>query len=435
MLCYGGLVASRELKTDLPQALKRLDALRQLRQSHPDAIVFGFNTILRLGTTVTSGAKLEEHLLLRSYSQLLDRVERLGEAEARAELDAVGRKLDPAILSVYFDIRRRNHALNRAAIELVAEGALDYLVLAQEDAAPVGIHLPEQLALQGQIEEFRVDDRVVICSGADEMGLVLLARQLAGAFGRTPGLAVDYAAATGAEVIPEFESQPLRQMVGEHLAIAGAVPCPPGKADAILFIHTPIGFQPDIFEAPPAGRSPALALQADSVAERVKAAAEAGCLVGLADVAYCNGADPELVSALQRANALPGLSAFAAWNTAANTIGTALAQLCLTALPKQPELRAGQEFVLARFLDDYCYQSKVRRKALEHAQTLSADPFFLGPATDDLTRLIQGELSPLTHDFYAALLATEARRSPSELRISLPWQRLFEIEIGLGSSG
>ncbi len=435
MLCYGGLVASRELKTELAAARERLDALRQLRRFRPEVIIYAFNTIMRLGKTVTSAEKLEEHLLLRAYSQLLDRVERLGETEARTELETVDRKLDPSVLSEYFDTRRRNHALNRAAIELTAEGVLDYLVLAQEDAAPVGLHLPEQMALRGQLEEFRLEDKVALCSGADEIGLVLLARQLAGAFARQVSIAIDYAAASGAEVIPEFESQPLRHMVMDHLSIAGATPSAPGNADALLFVHTPINLQPDIFEAPPAGHAPALALQADSVAERVKAAATAGCLVGLADLAYCNGADPELIAALQRANAFPGLSTFAAWNTAANTVGTALAQLCLSALPNQPNRQAGREFVLARLLDDYCYQTVVRRKALEQAQNLGADPFFLGAATEELTHFIQTELSPLAHDFYAALPVTEVAYSPSELRISLPWQRLFEIELGPGSSG
>ena len=435
MLCYGGLVASRALKTDLPHALERLAALRHLRQSQPEAAIFGFNTIMRLGTTVTRAAELEDHLLLRAYSQLMDRVERLGDQEARAELAAVGEKLDPALLSDYLSVRRRNHTVNRAAIELLAEGVLDYLVLAQEDAAPIGIHIPEQMALRGQIEEFRLADRVSLCTGADEIGLVLLARQLVQAAGKPVSVSVDYAAAAGAEVIPEFEAQPLRQTVEDHISAAGVSTGAPGTADALLFVHTPIGAQLDIFEAPAAGHSPALALQADSVAERVKAAAEAGCLVGLADVAYCNGADPELISALQRANALAGLRAFAGWNTAANTTGTALTQLCLTAIAKEPNRRAAREFVLARFLDDYCYQSCVRRKVLEQAQAMGADPFHLGPVADELEPFIQAGLSPLAHGFYSALLGAGAGPPPPEVRASLPWRRLFEVEVEVVAPG
>jgi hypothetical protein len=435
MLCYGGLIASRAPGTELPAAVARLDALRELRHRRPDAVVFAFGTIMRLGETVTRTADLEEHLLLRAYSQLLDRVERLGETEARGQLEETQGRIDPGRLAEHMGVRRRNHAVNRAAVELVAEGVLDHLILAQEDAAPVGIHLPEQLALSAQIEEYRVGDRVAITCGADEMTMLLLARHVTAETGLTPGIAVDLAAESGGEVVPSFESQPLRDTILEHIHLSGARPATPADGDAVLFVHTPIGLQPDITEAPPPGQSPALALQAETVTDRVEAASSAGRLVGLADVAYCNGADPELIGALERRDALGRMTAFAGWNTAANTLGTVISQLCIMAAAPGARVdeAAVRRFLASRLVDDWGYQSSTRREAIQHATTIGADPFCLGESSAELEAFVNRQLEPLAHR-YLSLLIPDWTADAGSLRLSLPWGRLFEVEVGLGST-
>ncbi len=438
MLCFGGLVASRTPATELKEALRRLQALRALRDSHPDAAIFAFSVITRLGKTVASASDLDQHLLLRAYSQLLDRVERLGHTEARPELGLVEERLDSGELDTYLQVRRRNHAVNRAAVQLAGDGVLDFLVLAQEDAAPVGIHIPEQLALRDQIEEFRVGDRVAMTSGADEMGLILMARHVVASSENAVGIAVDYAAEPGAEVVPEFETEPLRGTVEGQVGLAGARLVPPLEASSILFVHTPIERQPDIAESPPPGRAPTLALQADSVAERLEAASAAGRLVGLADLAYCNGADPELVSALRRRNLIDRIQAFAAWNTTANTAGTVVSQLCLLgasrAASAQPETSVLRPVLATRFTDDYAYQSIVRWRASQRAQEIGANPYALGEASGDLERYVRSELEPLAHDFYSQFAGGASALEVPVLRISLPWHRLFEVEIEFGSS-
>ena len=431
MLCYGGLVASRSPEVELPTALARLAALRELRRRRADAVIFAFSTIMRLGTTVASTADLQEHLLLRSYCQLLDRAERLGEQAARGELEAARRQLDPDRLSEYLAVRRRNHAVNRAAVELVSEGVIDYLVLAQEDAAPVGIHLPEQLALRGQIDEFRVHDSVAVTCGADEMTMMLMARHMTAEAGLAPGIAADFAVGSGADVVPAFESESLRETLRSHLEIAGGRPETLTDCDAILFLHTPIGTQSDIAQAPPPGEAPSLAMQAESMVDRVEAASSAGRLFGLADVAYCNGADPELIAALERRQALPRLAAFAGWNTAANTLGTVISQLCaMTVCPRALRPEAAWRFLAARLIDDYGYQSRIRSKAASYAEQIGADPFRLGAAAPGLEGFISKELAPLAHRYVSQLFP--GRPAGDQVRVSLPWSRLFEIELEIG---
>ena len=432
MLCYGGLIASRSPAVGLEQAMGRLETLRHLRRERPDLAIFAFGLITRIGTTVAAADDLEVHELLRSYSQLLDRVERVGNQEEQAELEAVVQRLDPDVLAKYLAVRRRNHAINRATVRLVADGIVDYLVIAQEDAAPFGIHIPEQLVLRDEVEEFRVADRVAIHPGADEVALVLMVRQCL-ATERSVGITVDYATEAGADAVPQFENHSLRDSVASQIAAAGAHLAPPGEADAVLFVHTPLGQQGNITAAPPLGEAPSLALQAESVSERVQAASAAGRLVGLADVAYCNGCDPELIAALGRIGAARGLDAFAGWNTAGNTIGTVVAQLCLRAVSgvstDSPTPAASARFLACRFIDDYAYQSQVRQRAIAHAEGMGADPHALGTAWSESERYVSAELEPLAHVIYSDLLAERPDDSLGDVSASLPWRRLFEVEV------
>ena len=49
-------------------------------------------------------------------------------------------------------------------------------------------------------------------------------------------------------------------------------------------------------------------------------------IVTLADNAYANGGDPELISLLDQMDMLRRLHGYAGWNTSSNTIGTAIAE-------------------------------------------------------------------------------------------------------------
>jgi len=435
MLCFGGLVASRRPAAELDEAARRLHTLRAVRRDRPGCVLYAFSLITRLGTNVTSAADLEAHDLLRAYSQLVDRVERLGEEAAREELDAVAARLDPSVLASYLAVRRRNHAINRAAVQLVADGVVDYLILAQEDAAPLGMHIPEQLALRDQAAEFRVADRVSIHPGADEAGLILIARHCVKATGRPIRLAAEYAADEGAEVVPLFQNHSLRQTVETQMLAGGARPTATDDAEAILLVHTPSGHQTDIADAPPLGQAPLLAAQGNRLSERIRAAKAAGRAVGLADAAYCNGADPELIAALRRTGAARDLDAFAAWNTAANTVGTVVAHLCLQAAgdraPSRIEPAASRTFLASRLVDDYGYQSVARQRAIAHARQTGADPHALGPAWQDLEAYVNAELVPLSHSIYSDLLAAPDDGFGVEVGASLPWHRLFEVELEL----
>jgi hypothetical protein len=435
MLCYGGLVAGRASATRLTQARTRLRSLHALKERRPELIVYASASLMRLGGTVTSAETLRLHSDLVAYSMLYDRLHRLGDGSARAELDGVTARLDADALQEYLAVRLRNHEVNRASLQLVADHALDYLIICQEDAAPVGLHIPEQQALRDDIARLGISDRVALHPGADEAGLVLMARQLADLADYAPRIAPDYATQAGAAAIPLYEYQPLRQSVESQLRAAGAEVVPPGRAHAIMFVHTPIGEQREAGDAPPQGQSPSYAMQADRMAARLQAARAAGYLAGIADVAYANGADPELVAALRRSEVVKDLNAFAGWNTASNTIGTVTAQLCLGVLAARAGISdpsPSARFLACRLLDDWAYQSCVRKRAAALAESQGENPYSLGAAAPRLEEYVRAELQPFAHDIHSFAWGG-AEEGDVTFSVTLPWKRLFEIEADVSS--
>jgi hypothetical protein len=436
MLCYGGLVAARAEETEASTASARLEGLRGLKRQRPDLTILASSVLPRLGMTVASAGALSEHQDLIAYATLRDRVARLGEEEARAELEAVSARLGEELIERYLEVRRRNQELSQAALQLAAEGVLDYLALVQEDAAPVGLHLGEQEALRAATAQLGVEDKVALHPGADEIGLVLLARHCAVTSGLTPRLCADYAGEAGSKVIPRYEDRPLRETVESTLRAAGAELAAPMGSDAMLFVHTPVGEQRESAEAPPAGQAPALAMQSESIAERVGFAAEAGRVVGLADVAYANGGDPELLGALERTGAGKGLRAYAGWNTASNTVGTAVAQLCLEVIAgaTREASAASRQFLACRLADDFEYQTCVRPLAMARAAALGADQFALGEHAPRLEEHVRRELTPRAEARYAGVTGRSWQELGAAWKVSLPWGRLFEVEVEFASA-
>ena len=432
MLCYGGLVASRTPTAAASEARRRLHLLAQLRRRHPGLPILAWGVIMRLGTTVSSPAAQELHHRLVEYSQLSDQVHRLGQASLAGKLRELERATGRPALDAYRAVRRRNHALNLALVRLAARGAVDCAVLSQEDCTPVGLHRAEQQALAAEIAAAGLGDRVLIYPGADEVGCVLLARLLA------PGRRVHpiYASPQGARVVARYEDRPLADTVASQVAGAGALLAPAGPADLYLGVNTPRGEQQEAQQADrhdpqAAGLSPFLQRLADLVA--------AGQAVAVADAAYANGADPALVRSLAERGLTGRLAGYAGWNTAGNTIGTALAQglLCTAGEVGRHARRALAlaSFTCERLVDDYAYQVCVRPQVYRLAAARGHSPLRLGGAWREYEQVVRELLAAQAQELYRQHF--QGRPLPGgwrverleALRVRLPWPRLFEVEV------
>ncbi|NIM06676.1 MAG: DUF4127 family protein, partial [Armatimonadetes bacterium] len=442
MLCFGGLWASRSTSVPLELAQRRLKNVRALKERNPDLPIYGFNIIMRLSITQDSEEGVSHWRDVALFSQLSYRVEELGQSRWEEALDAVRRRLPSEILDSYLAARERNHIINQETVRLAADGILESAIVCQEDTAPIGLHIPEQEALKALVKQLSVRDRVFIHAGADEATLTLLARAANKMGEWEPGVAVIYASQEGADRVALYEDQPIGENVLGHVIASGAkLARNPAQADLVLLVHTPTGPQREVVrrDAQTDKRSRP---QAKRLVRRAAALLKKGARVSVVDLAYCNGSDPILASALADAGILPALAAFAGWNTAGNSIGTALAQGLLVGLaekrPPRPShhssLSRNLNFLFARLGDDFLYQSKVRQEANDWVRSIGLTPVFLGEIRGRTERLIRRRLKEEAQKLFRD--GFEGRRIGAhritrlkKLGVRLPWPRTFEIEV------
>lgn len=451
MLGYGGLIPSRIGFETTEEVIGRLEVLREAKRRKPDLQVLGSNVIMRTSNS-TSATEEPEYwnpngVDIFRISQLLDRVDRLDIAEERAELEALQAKVDPANVADYFNRRKRNHEVNRAAIRLAGEGVLDFLFLSQDDASEYGVPAREQRTLRSDIRALNMGDKVVVYPGADEVGLVLLARAACQLAGYTPRFFPRYASTGGEDIVALFEDRPLDQTVRGEVYCAGGVTVEgPRDADIMLFINTPGEAQ----SYPPwAAQSRTVETPARNLPDFLSALRYyAGYLqVAVADVAYCNGADPALVPLLPKFVGYPQLAGYAGWNTAANTIGTVVAHAAMRTLGLHhvgrgdPLMReaAHQSFVFLRLLEDWGYQTVIRTEISEARYEDGKRDEMTGDDLDATRAEIERRIEMLGSHMFGEWFAGQGSSPDPTIRpegwdlqkVWLPWDRMFEVGLEL----
>lgn len=469
MLAYGGLVASRSPHVRTQLALQRLDSLAQLRQQMPEVPIYASSIIMRLSITAASETSVLHWGQLRRYSELAGLVRDLGKESHRQELEQLKHQIPPDLLGQYLACRERNHEVNLRALREVAQGNLDYLVLAQEDAAQHGLHRPEQENLLRTCEQLEVGDRVVIYPGADEVGGVLFTRFVHQHMEKTPQVYILPSNATQMRQVAEFEDRPFVDTLAANLTVIGARPTDNLRdADLVLAVNAPQRHPRTYYDDTEKQAGRAEKLQA--FAQKIVALDHPG--LAICDVAFANGAENLFVNSLLKAGLQPAnLLAFAGWNTAGNTVGSALAQgtLRLISLQDKGAFDLANELIALspmRYLelltsliasekahvgllfhhlvDDWLYQAQVRPQVTEIAvNLLQASVFDLAASYPQAEAIVRDELTHAATDLWiehflgrqSVAIGSDENRSSlvlaelEETRVRLPWRRLFEVEL------
>jgi hypothetical protein len=458
MVGYGGLIASRI--TDDPPAtvLARLDVLRAIKQQRPSMPLLGFSVITRISN---ADDNIEEPLYWDTYgtrlyrlSQLMDRALQ-GEAVA-AELEALRAAIPAEHARDFLRRRHRNHTVNLAAVHMLSEGVFDLLVLSSDDTSPYGLGSREKRWIAeiagrlGLLEEpidaiartarsagveatslqpsaFSLQP-LLMYPGADEVGCALVARLLNEAAGRAPRIAAHYAVPGGADITAPYEDGPVRTTVERQVLACGAVLAAEDECDLWLAVNPPVPrrseWAPEHAEQERNERWPHLAALGASIFGRQNR----GVPVVVADVAYPNGADPALIDALKHSTNLPALASYGAWNTAGNTIGTALAHGCAALLARgDAQHEAHERFLLHHFVEGWGYQQVVRREARAWHLNTTGRTDLVPEEVTPMQAWIEPRLDALIDELPG--FAGRWRITPGSTR--LPWRRFFEVDFEL----
>ncbi len=459
MLVYGGLVASRTPQLSAEQAAKRLEILTALKTTAPGIPIYASSVILRAIGDNETGGDGEHHDTLEQYSRLAAQAAR-GEQESE-ELQELRSRLPDPLLRRYQQIRQRNHQLNLLAVDEVAAGRIDFLVLPQDDAGPEGLHKVEQARLQERVEELSVGEQVMIYPGADEVGMTLFARFVHRHMEKQPAVKVEYTDPTARDRIAPYEDRSIAEVLEAQVAmVGGRITEHVYEADLLLLVNPPV-------EAGDKHRPEQIR---KSLAEIQQAAARRG--IAICDVGRPNGADDDLVTALLDSDLeLAHLLAFAGWNTAANSVGAALAHSTLRLIARQDKgafdlahlltsfapmrylqllnslintERAHIQLLFLSLVDDWLYQTRLRpqiKRALhEMVESGALSLSELYPRVEQLLRDRLAEAAAdlwMNHFWGKKCVQVGANDNPNsivlaeleETRVRLPWQRLFEVEV------
>lgn len=440
MLAYGGLVASRVYEVDVDAALARLDVLREIRRRRPDLPIYGFSVIMRLAPTADGvneawRSKLSRWADISPYAS--------EDPAVAAEVSTLERAIPGDALTGYTAARARNLRVNQAGLDLLADGVFTHLVLSQDDAKPRGVHVADRESLTRTIRERSLTDRAVLQPGADEVAMLLLARAVLAHHRISPSLHAIYSTGTARTMVAPFEDRPLHETVSFHIRTAGAVEADTPAADLSVFV----------FASRHAAGVP------EAFAGAVDLAVRAGRRVVVADVdpkGDVQGASVPFTEALLTRDLPPRLYGYASWNTAGNTIGTAiphgllhhagmvLASRCRSQAWGQTA-EAQVRFMLHRLVNDYAYQGVVRAAVNETLRRQGRSSLWLGAHAEAVEADIRSRLTVPFERLAATftrgrLRLGEADQAPLDVRVTkvgplsvhLPWARTFEALIDVG---
>lgn len=420
---YGNLVASRKNTEDFSILKAQLELLQRFQQDY-GLQIDAFATLLRISN---SHDDTEERPYWKQYGKEIHRysfLEHFLELHPKAEPESqewrqLKSAIPPSVLQDYQALRQRNFKLLENCLAFVQQGVFERLSIACDDSSEYGWNVLEKQRLTEQLALAGVQDKVLIYPGADELGMVCVARVVRPASQLRLGVCHTWPQAR--ELLTRYEGIPLSQTLSYQAQANGLELIDLNETEpehwpeiaALLWLHNPPQAQRDQFlerETPPP--------LAKTQLRGLYRALRQGIPVALADLLYANGGDMALIEDLEASGQLFRLHAYSAWNTNSNSLGALLAWLRL-ALPPENEA-AHRLFLWERLADDGWYQGHGRQVLCQDYR----EPVTLHSCVQSIASLNQR-----LREWRANMPDPPAHLEVK--RLSFPWKRYFEIDLQL----
>lgn len=421
-LIYGGLINSRrgeESDGEVSGKLKEIADWKRL-QSSPMS-VYAQSSIMRISDNYDN---TEEKKYWSRYgreifqwSEMLHK-NAYGTKLPSGALSLAESRIEPAVREDYLRTRRRNFKANMQLLDYVKSSAIDFLVFSQDDSGEFGLNKLEQEKLLRAALDGGIARKVMSYAGSDETILTLVTRALLESAARRPRVSIQYSSHYGSRNQSRYEGQTIGDSVEKHTHAAGLhlINENDGSEDFQILIHCAEPVQGDhIFLA---GQTDLRQINTNAAVKRcIEILENAQLPVVLCDLAYANGGDPTLIDELlKRPDLLAKLWSYAGWNTSGNSLGSAIALGVARWYSRvqgesEQSNKAFRETMLIRLADDWAYQTQVR-------------PQLNGSAVPD------SQLAELMKPYLNQISSSTGWQIPA-VRVCLPWQRTFEIEISI----
>jgi hypothetical protein len=434
MLGYGGLIFSRKLNTTFQGAYQRIQVLRKIKERNPKLLIYGFNVILRISTSVTDEESYHFWKMIFKYSILKDKIERnKNNKKEELEFKRLKKEIPEHLLEEYFTVRRRNHNINIKVLEMVKERIIDFLIFSQEDAAEFGPHRREQEILLKMREENNLEEKISFQTGCDEIGMQLLCKYFNNIRNFSPNIFL-FPPVSKLKFISLYEDIPVfenlrRKADSLNIKIKENLE----DSDFIFLINTFKNKQKDIFLEEDINNRDCRNFWKD-----FKKYFEKEYKISIADIFYCNGSDEKFLNFLIKEGKIPQLLSYAGWNTTGNTLGSALSHSCIAfKIDSKIKLKKHLEFLLIRFLEDFIYSLRVRKFLNEHLKKKGISPYNIKRDFKEIEKIMQRQMQVFSEKFFEENFKSRVVEISGEkfkikklknINFSFPFRRIFEIK-------
>ena len=429
MMLYGGLVPSRIHHIHDAGILKKLaETLHVIKGNNPKLVIYAFQVIMRCPSYSSSDEEPDYYETCGEQINQAGIMIHRGRLEINDEKDyrEVLARIPEEALSDYVARRQINCEMNLHMLRYVEDGTIDFMVIPQDDSAVYGYAAMDQAQVRSEIIRKGLSEKVLMYPGADEVELTLMARLINRMNERKPKVYLKYISDGAGGIYPLYEGATLDATLKNHVFAAGCqLTACYENAELIIVVTAPSGEMMEAETQP--SRLPGYAAErnlpemADFIHDRILE----GRQVTIADNAYANGADLEVIRLLNQQKLLLSVAGYAGWNTSANTIGTAIAEgvdaLLFGITPEH------QDFLVQRYLEDAGYCSVVRWKVAEQLKGTSFSYFDVGSSKGEIAEKAAAELK----EFADTELSSVSDRMWID-HVSMPWKRMFEIRFDAG---
>ncbi len=426
MICYGGLLPSRLHNMDFEQLNSNLKVLKEIKKLNEKIKIYPFVSIMRTPAYSSSDEEPDYYELygkdIFNYKYLNDKLQK---DELTKEQHSIlnNIKIPQEVLTDYENRRKVNIKLVEETLKYLKEEMFEQLTIFQDDSAPYGYTALDQEKIKNKISKEGLSEKVNIYPGADEVGSTLLLKAYNDYNKIKNKVYVEYTSLFGPNIIPLYEDRVMYETLKWHLyATNSVITKNENEADYILIVNSPGELMQESWDQFTKrdityDKNRNLTYMVEKIALYIKYNKK----VIIADAAYANGGDFELVKLLDKYDVIDKIYAYSGWNTHANTLGTALAQgmIINTITPKVIQNN------ISHILEDCFYQSKVRMDITnELLPKLELNYFDL---KDKQQEVIKSE-SKIIKDLYEDLNISN-KYPIKNLTISHPWNRMFEIDL------
>ncbi|MDD4320059.1 MAG: DUF4127 family protein [Acidaminococcaceae bacterium] len=436
-LIYGGLVPSRTHNLN-PEVLSyRIQRLLDFKKKFKYIRLYVFGTVMR---SPRASHAPEEPAYYSRYGADIFQMGALKDKQEMGVINSKEKKQLEMLLKVIpqevqadlYTRRKANLNVTKNLLLGVKEESFDYFLLGKDDTAVYSDAHRDARKIDEEMKDLP-DWKIKFFAGADQLGLILLTRAVNKIEQTTPLVYTFYNEGVGPDTVPTYEDVIVKKTLRGHIIAAGGYPATLSKnADLILAVNTPTDGK--CLSATSLSNTDELTKAKSNFIRKVEKFVMQGKNVSIGDIAYSNGADNGLVTALFATNMKTqakkaetehklawSLGAYAGWNTASNTLGYAIGQGIMRQYLTDTQKN---NLLTVRYLDDWAYEAHVR-------QDVRQNLVYKNQWTDGA--LTPSQRTEAEQAISKGIVAFSSKyMTPYELnkwKYSLPWSRMFEVNV------